>query len=157
MSIYAVIGTQWGDEGKGKIIDFLSSKIDYVVRFNGGNNAGHTIVVNNKKFIFNLLPSGVLQGAKCILGPGVVIDPLILIKELEALKHNNIKTEIFISDKAHIIMPYHIKLDELNEQKKGVYKIGTTKRGIGPCYADKINRTGIRAVDLLDIEIFEKN
>ncbi|AHE62744.1 adenylosuccinate synthase [Borrelia parkeri] len=156
MSIYAVIGTQWGDEGKGKIIDFLSSKIDYVVRFNGGNNAGHTIVVNNKKFIFNLLPSGVLQGAKCILGPGVVIDPLILIKELEALKHNNIKTEIFISDKAHIIMPYHIKLDELNEQKKGVYKIGTTKRGIGPCYADKINRTGIRAVDLLDIEIFER-
>ncbi|WP_421622750.1 adenylosuccinate synthase [Borrelia sp. MN22-0132] len=156
MSIYAVIGTQWGDEGKGKIIDFLSSKIDYVVRFNGGNNAGHTIVVNNKKFIFNLLPSGVLQGAKCILGPGVVIDPSILIKELEALKHNNIKTEIFISDKAHIIMPYHIKLDELNEQKKGVHKIGTTKRGIGPCYADKINRTGIRAVDLLDIEIFER-
>ncbi|BDU62902.1 adenylosuccinate synthetase [Candidatus Borrelia fainii] len=156
MSIYAVIGTQWGDEGKGKIIDFLSSKIDYVVRFNGGNNAGHTIVVNNKKFIFNLLPSGVLQGAKCILGPGVVIDPLILIKELEVLKNNNIKTEIFISDKAHIIMPYHIKLDELNEQKKGVHKIGTTKRGIGPCYADKINRTGIRAVDLLDIEIFKR-
>lgn len=156
MSIYAVIGTQWGDEGKGKIIDFLSSKADYVVRFNGGNNAGHTIVVNNKKFIFNLLPSGVLQGAKCILGPGIVIDPLILIKELETLKHNNIKTEIFISDKAHIIMPYHIKLDELSEQKKGTYKIGTTKRGIGPCYADKINRTGIRATDLLNMETFER-
>nr|AAW21300.1 adenylosuccinate synthetase [Borrelia hermsii] len=156
MSIYAVIGTQWGDEGKGKIIDFLSSKADYVVSFNGGNNAGHTIVVNNKKFIFNLLPSGVLQGAKCILGPGIVIDPLILIKELETLKHNNIKTEIFISDKAHIIMPYHIKLDELSEQKKGTYKIGTTKRGIGPCYADKINRTGIRATDLLNMETFER-
>ncbi|AHH03407.1 Adenylosuccinate synthetase [Borrelia nietonii YOR] len=156
MSIYAVIGTQWGDEGKGKIIDFLSSKADYVVRFNGGNNAGHTIVVNNKKFIFNLLPSGVLQGAKCILGPGIVIDPLILIKELETLKHNNIKTEIFISDKAHIIMPYHIKLDELSEQKKGICKIGTTKQGIGPCYADKINRTGIRATDLLNMETFER-
>ncbi|AHH08397.1 adenylosuccinate synthase [Borrelia anserina] len=156
MSIYAVIGTQWGDEGKGKIIDFLSSKSDYVVRFNGGNNAGHTIVVNNKKFIFNLLPSGVLQGAKCILGPGVVINPLILIEELETLKHNNIKTEILISDKAHIVMPYHIKLDELSEQKKDTYKIGTTKRGIGPCYADKINRTGIRATDLLNMEIFKK-
>ncbi|AHH10592.1 Adenylosuccinate synthetase [Borrelia coriaceae ATCC 43381] len=156
MSIYAVIGTQWGDEGKGKIIDFISSKVDYVVRFNGGNNAGHTIVANNKKFIFNLLPSGVLQGAKCILGPGVVIDPSILIKEIETLNHNNIKAEIFISDKAHIIMPYHIKIDELSEQKKQNYKIGTTKRGIGPCYADKINRMGIRATDLLDIKTFEK-
>ncbi|ACH94663.1 adenylosuccinate synthase [Borrelia recurrentis] len=154
MAIYAVVGTQWGDEGKGKIIDFLSSKIDYVVRFNGGNNAGHTIVVNDKKFIFNLLPSGVLQGAKCILGPSVVIDPLILIQELEVLKNNNIKTEIFISDKAHIIMPYHIKFDELSEQKKGIHKIGTTKKGIGPCYADKINRIGIRTIDLLNTEIF---
>uniref|UniRef100_E5F135 Adenylosuccinate synthetase n=1 Tax=Borrelia persica TaxID=44448 RepID=E5F135_9SPIR len=156
MTIYAVVGTQWGDEGKGKIIDFLSSKIDYVVRFNGGNNAGHTIVANDKKFIFNLLPSGVLQGAKCILGPSVVINPSILIKELELLKNNNIKTEIFISDKAHIIMPYHIKFDELSEQRKGIHKIGTTKKGIGPCYADKINRIGIRTIDLLNIEIFAK-
>ncbi|AGT27398.1 adenylosuccinate synthase [Borrelia miyamotoi] len=156
MSIYAVIGTQWGDEGKGKITDFLSKKLDYVVKFNGGNNAGHTIVANNQKFIFHLLPSGVLQGAKCILGPGVVINPLILIEELKILKQNNIKTEILISDKTHIIMPYHIKIDKLNEQKKGAYKIGTTKQGIGPCYADKINRTGIRATDLLNIDIFEK-
>ncbi|BCR21850.1 adenylosuccinate synthase [Borrelia sp. HM] len=156
MSIYAVIGTQWGDEGKGKIIDFLSKKLDYVVRFNGGNNAGHTIIANNKKFIFHLLPSGILQGAKCILGPGVVIDPFILIEELKILKQNNINTEILISDKAHIIMPYHIKIDELSEQRKGIYKIGTTKQGIGPCYADKINRIGIRAVDLLNIDIFKK-
>ncbi|ASQ29203.1 adenylosuccinate synthase [Borrelia miyamotoi] len=156
MSIYAVIGTQWGDEGKGKITDFLSKKLDYVVKFNGGNNAGHTIVANNQKFIFHLLPSGVLQGAKCILGPGVVINPLILIEELKILKQNDIKTEILISDKTHIIMPYHIKIDKLNEQKKGAYKIGTTKQGIGPCYADKINRTGIRATDLLNIDIFEK-
>ncbi|BCR19374.1 Adenylosuccinate synthetase [Borrelia miyamotoi] len=156
MSIYAVIGTQWGDEGKGKITDFLSKKLDYVVKFNGGNNAGHTIVANNQKFIFHLLPSGVLQGAKCILGPGVVINPLILIEELKILKQNNIKTKILISDKTHIIMPYHIKIDELNEQKKGTYKIGTTKQGIGPCYADKINRTGIRAIDLINIDIFEK-
>ena len=156
MSIYAVIGTQWGDEGKGKIIDFLSKKLNYVVRFNGGNNAGHTIVANNKKFIFHLLPSGILQGAKCILGPGVVIDPLILIEELKILKQNNINTEILISDKAHIIMPYHIKIDKLSEQKKGIYKIGTTKQGIGPCYADKINRIGIRAIDLLNVDIFKK-
>nr|BAI66717.1 adenylosuccinate synthetase [Borrelia sp. BF16] len=156
MSIYAVIGTQWGDEGKGKIIDFLSAKADYVVRFNGGNNAGHTIVANNKKFIFHLLPSGALQGSNCIIGPGVVIDLQVLIEELEILKQNNIKTEILISDKAHIIMPYHIKIDKLSEQGKGVGKIGTTKKGIGPCYADKINRTGIRVIDLLNIEIFEK-
>ncbi|AWG42798.1 adenylosuccinate synthase [Candidatus Borreliella tachyglossi] len=156
MSIYAVIGTQWGDEGKGKIIDFLSEKANYVVRFNGGNNAGHTIVANNKKFIFHLLPSGVLQGSKCVIGPGVVIDPLVLIEELKILRQNNIQIEIFISDKTHIIMPYHIKIDELSEQKKDSRKIGTTKRGIGPCYSDKINRTGIRAVDLLDMEIFEK-
>nr|BAL46142.1 adenylosuccinate synthetase [Borrelia sp. tAG158M] len=156
MSIYAVIGTQWGDEGKGKIIDFLSAKADYVVRFNGGNNAGHTIVANNKKFIFHLLPSGVLQGSNCIIGPGVVIDLQVLIEELEILKQNNIEINILISDKAHIIMPYHIKIDELSEQKKGNDKIGTTKKGIGPCYADKINRTGIRAVDLLNMAIFEK-
>ncbi|BCR21031.1 Adenylosuccinate synthetase [Borrelia miyamotoi] len=123
MSIYAVIGTQWGDEGKGKITDFLSKKLDYVVKFNEGNNAGHTIVANNQKFIFHLLPSGVLQGAKCILGPSVVINPLILIEELKKLKQNNIKTKILISDKTHIIMPYHIKIDELNEQKKGTYKL----------------------------------
>ncbi|UGQ16104.1 MULTISPECIES: adenylosuccinate synthase [unclassified Borrelia] len=156
MSVYAVIGTQWGDEGKGKIIDFLSARADYVVRFNGGNNAGHTIVVNNKKFVFHLLPSGALQGSNCIIGPGVVFDPKVLIEEIEILKQNNIKTKILISDKAHIIMPYHIKIDELSEQKKGHDKIGTTKKGIGPCYADKINRTSIRAVDLLSMEIFEK-
>ncbi|WKC57978.1 adenylosuccinate synthase [Borrelia sp. P9F1] len=156
MSVYAVIGTQWGDEGKGKIIDFLSAKADYVVRFNGGSNAGHTIVANNKKFIFHLLPSGALQGSNCIIGSGVVIDLRILIEEIEILKQNNIKTKILISDKAHIIMPYHIKLDELSEQIKGRDKIGTTRKGIGPCYADKINRTGIRAVDLLNMEIFKK-
>lgn len=155
MSIYAVVGTQWGDEGKGKVVDLLGSQIDYVVRFHGGNNAGHTIIVGDQKYIFHLLPSGAVSGAKCVIGPGVVIDPKVLLEELSILKSTGKELEIYISEKSHLIMPYHILLDELLENEKGDLKIGTTKRGIGPCYADKISRSGIRMVDFLNKEIFE--
>ncbi|MBC2856468.1 MAG: adenylosuccinate synthase [Cetobacterium sp.] len=156
MAGYVVVGTQWGDEGKGKIIDVLGHKADYVVRFQGGNNAGHTVVVNGEKFILHLLPSGMLHGnGKCIIGPGVVVDPKVLLKELATLDEKGAKTShLYISDRAHLIMPYHIQLDILKEEKSGDKKIGTTKRGIGPCYADKFSRVGIRAVDLLNMEIF---
>ena len=156
MAGYVVVGTQWGDEGKGKIIDVLADRADYVVRFQGGNNAGHTVVVNGEKFILHLLPSGMLHGnGKCIIGPGVVVDPKVLLKELDTLEAKGAKIDhLFISDRAHIIMPYHVRIDELNEEASGANKIGTTKRGIGPCYADKINRVGIRAVDFLDMDIF---
>lgn len=156
MAGYVVVGTQWGDEGKGKIIDVLAHKADYVVRFQGGNNAGHTVVVNGEKFILHLLPSGMLHGnGKCIIGPGVVIDPKVLLEELKTLEEKGVKTDhLYISDRAHLIMPYHIKLDEAKEKARGIHKIGTTKRGIGPCYSDKIARCGIRVVDLLDMEVF---
>lgn len=155
MAGYVVVGTQWGDEGKGKIIDVLGHKADYVVRFQGGNNAGHTVVVNGEKFILHLLPSGMLHGnGKCIIGPGVVIDPKVLLKELSTLDEKGAKTDhLFISDRAHLIMPYHVKLDGLKEDS-GKNKIGTTRRGIGPCYSDKFSREGIRVVDLMDKEIF---
>ena len=156
MSGLAIIGSQWGDEGKGKIIDVLAHKADYVVRFQGGNNAGHTVVVNGEKFILHLLPSGMLHGnGKCVIGPGVVVDPKVLLEELSVLDKKGAKTDhLFISDRAHLIMPYHIKLDECKEKAMGVNKIGTTKRGIGPCYSEKITRTGLRIVDLLDMEVF---
>jgi len=157
MAGYVVVGTQWGDEGKGKIIDVLAGKADYVVRFQGGNNAGHTVVVNGKKFALQLLPSGMVLGkGRCIIGPGVVVDPKVLLKEMEELvKRGGTVDNLYISDRAHLIMPYHVKTDELREAlAQG--KIGTTKRGIGPCYADKINRIGIRMVDLLDDNVFAK-
>lgn len=158
MAGYVVVGTQWGDEGKGKIIDVLGHRADYVVRFQGGNNAGHTVVVNGEKFILHLLPSGMLHGqGKCIIGPGVVVDPKVLLKELDTLEAKGAKVDhLFISDRAHLIMPYHVQLDILKEERSGANKIGTTKRGIGPCYADKFSRTGIRAVELLDMELFSK-
>ena len=158
MAGYVVVGTQWGDEGKGKIIDVLAHKADYVVRFQGGNNAGHTVVVNGEKFILHLLPSGMLHGnGKCIIGPGVVIDPKVLLHELAQLEEKGAKTDhLLISDRAHLIMPYHVELDGLKEEARGDDKIGTTKRGIGPCYSDKIGRCGIRAVDLLDMEVFAR-
>ena len=156
MAGYVVVGTQWGDEGKGKIIDVLAHKADYVVRFQGGNNAGHTVVVNGEKFILHLLPSGMLHGnGKCIIGPGVVVDPKVLIKELKTLEEKGAKIDhLYISNRAHLIMPYHIKLDEVKENARGKSKIGTTKRGIGPCYSDKIARCGIRMVDFLNMEAF---
>ena len=153
-----VVGTQWGDEGKGKVVDVLSEHADTIVRFQGGNNAGHTVIVNGEKFILHLLPSGVLhQEAECVIGPGVVVDPFVLLEEIRMLEERGLSCDhIRISDRAHIIMPYHIYQDELQEQHSGAKKIGTTKRGIGPCYADKYARHGIRMCDLKDFAVFEE-
>ena len=158
MSGYVVVGTQWGDEGKGKIVDVLSEKADMIVRFQGGNNAGHTVVVNGEKHILHLLPSGCLhEHAKCIIGPGVVVDPFVLLEELSILESKGMSTKhIYISERAHLIMPYHIKLDQLQEEKAGKNKIGTTKRGIGPCYADKYTRIGLRVHDLVHLDAFKE-
>ncbi|MEG0095777.1 MAG: adenylosuccinate synthase [Erysipelotrichaceae bacterium] len=158
MAGYVVVGTQWGDEGKGKIVDVLGEKVDYVVRFQGGNNAGHTVIVNGEKTVLHLLPSGVLhKQAKCIIGPGVVVDPFVLLEEMKVLEDRGVDvSHIYVSDCAHLIMPYHIKLDALQEERKGDKKIGTTKRGIGPCYADKYTRIGIRVGDLQDFDIFKE-
>lgn len=158
MPSYVVVGSQWGDEGKGKIVDVLGEKADMVVRFQGGNNAGHTVVVNGQKTVLHLLPSGALHpNAKCIIGPGVVIDPFVFLEEIDSLEKQGFdSSHIYISDSAHLIMPYHIKLDILQEEKLAGNKIGTTKRGIGPCYADKYTRIGLRVGDLMDFTTFEK-
>lgn len=150
-----LIGLQWGDEGKGKIVDILSVDCDYIVRYQGGNNAGHTVVVKKKEFIFHLVPSGILhKGKTCVIANGVVIDPESLILEIKSLTAKGIRfnNNFKISELCHIIMPYHRILDKLRESKR-THKIGTTGRGIGPCYADKISRCGIRAVDLLNPSI----
>lgn len=156
MPAVVLIGSQWGDEGKGKITDFLAEKAHMVIRYQGGNNAGHTVVVGEREFKLHLIPSGILYpGTTCVIGNGVVLDPKVLVKELEYLAQEGISTEnLKISLRAHVIMPYHIKLDELEEERKGVNKIGTTRRGIGPAYMDKAARIGIRLVDLLDEEEF---
>ena len=153
---FVIVGTQWGDEGKGKIIDVLSPKADYVVRFQGGNNAGHTVVVNDEKFILHLLPSGIINSAgKCIIGAGVVVDIEILLQEIDELEKRGKKLDnLYIDERAHIIMPYHIEIDKAKEEAMGENKIGTTQRGIGPCYIDKIARNGIRIGDLLEPERF---
>ncbi|MGN1298634.1 MAG: adenylosuccinate synthase [Candidatus Scatovivens sp.] len=152
-----VLGTFFGDEGKGKIIDYLSGKANVSVRCTGGNNAGHTINVNGKKYAFHLIPSGILNsGTKAIIGNGVVIDPKVLIEEIKMLKENGIDVDnLYISDKAHVIMPYHIEMDKLLESLRGDNKIGTTARGIGPSYCDKYERSGIRMEDLISNN-FEK-
>ena len=157
MPVAVILGTQWGDEGKGKIVDYLAEKSDVVVRYQGGNNAGHTVIANGKEFKLHLLPSGILYENKvCILGNGVVIDPPVLLKEIRNIKAKGVKpAALKISDRAHVIMPYHRLLDELQEDALGDKKIGTTKRGIGPCYADKHNRTGIRIADLLEPEMLK--
>lgn len=147
-----LVGAQWGDEGKGKIIDVLMESTDVVVRSQGGNNAGHTVEVGNKKFVLHLIPSGILRkGKKCVIGNGTVIDPLALIAEIRGLNKRGIVTEkrLFISDRAHLVMPYH-RLKDAGREDSSKSKIGTTKRGIGPTYEDKINRTGLRVHDLLD-------
>ena len=153
---YVVLGTQWGDEGKGKIIDVLSPTADYVVRFQGGNNAGHTVVVDNKKFILHLLPSGVINSkGKCIIGAGVVVDIEVLLDEISKLEEQGLSLDnLYIDERAHIIMPYHISIDSAKEEALGENKIGTTKRGIGPAYNDKISRNGIRMGDLLELSRF---
>ena len=158
MSTTVVLGAQWGDEGKGKVTDFFASTADYVVRFQGGNNAGHTIVVGENKIALSLTPSGVLYpNCTPVIGSGCVIDLGFLKQELEMLNEKNINTEkLVISANAHVIMPYHKLLDELIEENLGKNKIGTTKKGIGPCYTDKIQRKGIRIQDLLHEEDFEK-
>jgi adenylosuccinate synthase len=156
MSTVVVIGAQWGDEGKGKVTDFLAERADMVVRYMGGNNAGHTVVVDDREFKLHLIPSGILYPEKmCIIGSGVVVDPAALIKELESLDKQGISTaNLRISQRAHVIFPYHQKLDQMEEESKGNNKIGTTCRGIGPAYTDKSARAGIRVIDLLDPEDF---
>jgi adenylosuccinate synthase len=162
MSNIVIVGTQWGDEGKGKIVDLLTQYADVVVRFQGGNNAGHTIVLKGEKFIFHLIPSGILYGdKKCIIGNGVVIDPAVLIEEITRIKKRGYlkdDSQLMVSEEAHLILPYHRKIDIAREQ---IFKIGTTGRGIGPAYEDKVARCGIRMVDLLDEKVFrnklEKN
>lgn len=153
-----IVGAQWGDEGKGKIIDILSQDADYIVRYQGGSNAGHTVVVDGKTYIFHLIPSGILHPGKiCCIGNGVTIDPGSLIKEINGLIELGIDIDkrLKISPLSHIIFPYHKVLDDLRE-KKLVHKIGTTRRGIGPCYADKINRCGIRIVDLMNPRVLRE-
>ena len=155
--VNVVLGTFYGDEGKGKIIDYLSKGADASIRCTGGNNAGHTINVNGKKYAFHLIPSGILnEGTKAIIGNGVVIDPRVLIEEINALKADNYSVDnLYISDKAHVIMPYHIMMDKLQEELREGDKIGTTARGIGPAYTDKFERSGIRMEDLISPS-FEK-
>ncbi|MAU24618.1 adenylosuccinate synthase [Chloroflexi bacterium] len=153
MTINTIIGGQWGDEGKGKIIDHLAKKADVIARYSGGNNAGHTIENDHGKFALHLVPCGVgWEGTKNLIGSGTVIDPNVLIKELELIKENNLPGEIFISEKAHLIMPYHIKLDQAEENYRGNKAVGTTGRGIGPAYSDKISRNGIRMGDLSNLQ-----
>lgn len=156
MAAVILIGAQWGDEGKGKITDFLAEKANMVVRCQGGNNAGHTVVVNGEEFKLHLIPSGILYSNKtCVIANGVVIDPAVLLQELSYLAERGIETsKLLISSNAHIIMPYHRLFDGLEENARGADKIGTTKRGIGPAYMDKAARTGIRMIDLLDADEF---
>ena len=152
-----LVGAQWGDEGKGKIIDYLTDDADLVVRSQGGNNAGHTIVHGEKKFVLHLIPSGILRRSKtCVIANGVVVDPLALVTEINGLRKKNIAVgkNLLLSDCAHLVMPWHRALDEARERRKGKNKIGTTKRGIGPAYGDKAARTGMRVGDLLDPEGF---
>lgn len=156
MATRVVVGTQWGDEGKGKYIDMLANSSDMVVRFSGGNNAGHTIVADGIKYALHLIPSGILhKGKTCIIGNGVVVDPGVLLKEIVGLNEKGVSTDkLLISDRAHVIMPYHKELDELQEKFRGSGSLGTTKRGIGPAYSDKTERSGIRMCDLIDEEVF---
>lgn len=156
MSTVVVTGTQWGDEGKGKIVDYLAQKADIVVRYQGGSNAGHTVSVDNKEFKLRLMPSGILyEDKKCVIGDGVVFDPEVLLQEVAHLQEEGIKTaDYLISNRAQVVMPYHRLMDGLEEDSRGQQKIGTTKRGIGPCYMDRDRRIGIRMCDLIDKEIF---
>jgi len=158
MKSVVIVGTQWGDEGKGKIVDLYAEDADVIARFQGGNNAGHTLVVKGEQTILHLIPSGILHDRKtCIIGNGVVVDPSVLIGEIDALAKRKLfppRTKLFVSERAHIIMPYHKRLDSAREAAKGAERLGTTGRGIGPAYEDKIARVGIRLCDLLDDEVF---
>ena len=159
MSVRVVIGAQWGDEGKGKIVDLLSNKARFVVRYQGGANAGHTLKFDDKKVVLHLIPSGIFNGdAHCVIGNGVVIDPIALVKEIKGVEELGFSLEgrFFISQTAHVILPYHKLLDQLKEKRRGGDAIGTTGRGIGPAYVSKVSRVGIRMVDLLDKDILRK-
>jgi len=154
-----LVGAQWGDEGKGKIIDVLTGNADIVVRSQGGNNAGHTVIHGGKKYVLHLIPSGILRPGKiCVIGNGVVIDPVALVREIDGLRELGVRIgkNLLISDCAHLVLPYHRALDEQRELRKGHVKIGTTKRGIGPAYGDKAARTGLRIADLMQPELFTK-
>ena len=155
MPVIAVIGAQWGDEGKGKIVDMLAEEVKLVVRFSGGDNAGHTVVNPYGEFKLHLIPSGIFSPqATSIIGNGVVVNPGVLIDEMDQLNQRGVDTSrLFISDRAHLIMPYHVLFDGLEEEARGGKAIGTTRKGIGPAYADKVARLGIRAGDLLDKEV----
>ncbi|MDB4866314.1 MAG: adenylosuccinate synthase [Cohnella sp.] len=156
LSTVVVVGTQWGDEGKGKITDFLAEKADVVARYQGGNNAGHTILIQNKKYKLTMIPSGIFNENKlCVIGNGMVINPAALVEEIQYIRDNGFSTDnLKISDRAHVIMPYHLVLDALEEDRKADNKIGTTRKGIGPCYMDKAARNGIRIADLMVAEEF---
>lgn len=159
MANIVIVGTQWGDEGKGKIVDMLAEYADYVIRFQGGNNAGHTMVVDGEQFISHLVPSGILQGKICFIGNGLVVDPEVLLEEIDYLTTKGINVgpeKLKISEKAHLIMPYHKQVDLAREVAKEKKMIGTTGRGIGPCYEDKASRHGIRMIDLLNPAVFEE-
>ncbi|HDM09367.1 MAG: adenylosuccinate synthase [Deltaproteobacteria bacterium] len=160
MENMVVVGTQWGDEGKGKVVDLLTAGADMVVRYQGGNNAGHTLVVGGRKFIFHLIPSGILYEDKiCLIGNGLVVDPEVLLQEIGRLQDSGVSVgpeRLVLSEKAHLIMPYHKAIDAAREAAKGKVKIGTTGRGIGPCYEDKAARIGVRAIDLTEPEVLEE-
>src|SRR3990170_6097307 len=156
MSNIVIVGAQWGDEGKGKIVDLLTQYADLVVRFQGGNNAGHTIVLKGEKFVVHLVPSGILyEGKRCIIGNGVVLEPAVLIEEIREIKKRGYfkdDSQLMISEETHLILPYHRRIDVARER---VFKIGTTGRGIGPAYEDKVARCGIRVGDLIDEKMFK--
>jgi len=160
MANVAVIGTQWGDEGKGKVVDIYAEQADVIARFQGGNNAGHTLVVGGRKTILHLIPSGILHENKiCIIGNGVVVDPSVLLEEIEQLHKSALfpqNTKLMVSERAHLIMPYHRSIDQAREAHNSGKKIGTTGRGIGPAYEDKAARTGIRLIDLYDEQSFRE-
>ena len=158
MSTVVVTGTQWGDEGKGKIVDYLAQQADTVVRFQGGSNAGHTVVVDGEAYKLRLMPSGILfKGSHCIVGNGVAFDPMVMLEEMDGLAERGIDLSgIRISNRAHVVLPYHRLMDGIGDEARGDNKIGTTKRGIGPCYMDRDNRIGIRVCDLMDEEEFAK-
>ncbi|MGC1201588.1 MAG: adenylosuccinate synthase [Candidatus Acidiferrales bacterium] len=155
----AVVGAQWGDEGKGKVVDYLASSFDYTARYAGGHNAGHTVIFDGRRFVLQLIPSGILRaGKKAVIGPGTVVDPAALVAELENLKKAGIEVRgrLFLSNRAHLIFPYHREMDKAAESARGAAAIGTTSRGIGPAYEDKAARRGIRVCDLLDTEHFRE-
>ena len=155
-----IVGAQWGDEGKGKIVDVLSEKFSVVVRYAGGHNAGHTVIINAKKFVLQLVPCGVLrEGCRSVIGNGVVLDPVAFLKEVGALRDAGVKVDgnLFVSNRAHVILPYHRMIELASENAPGRVKIGTTSRGIGPTYEDKAGRRGLRVVDLLDLELLKKH